>query len=380
MILFTKLRGFELRTAKNEHVGKIKDLVVRRSNWEIKGFLFSEGIFEGENFFPAELIKRVDYSEKAVLCYGVCKEEKLCDQLVPEEDICFSELLSQKAFSEDNFEIGIIYDGVIYVHLSPWSLEKILIDRGLMKRRSRISTGLISHITDENDVFLSLKHLDVDVEERNELERLGTQKTETQDEQKIVEKKLAELSETISKIEIKLEAFNIKSQTQEENIEEREEAKKEIKRQLRTTKRSIKSFEKEVSKIEEEVQSLGKEIPITKSVAEADKKVKTKLRDLKKQKKEREEELTRVKKCLDDDIKRKESFEAHIKKLDDEQKELEKENEDTKEVIKAMTHDFKERKREKNKLTRDFKKLEKKISKIEEQIKEITTPDIGAEE
>lgn len=380
MILFTKLRGFELRTAKNEHVGKIKDLVVRRSNWEIKGFLFSEGIFEGENFFPAELIKRVDYSEKAVLCYGVCKEEKLCDQLVPEEDICFSELLSQKAFSEDNFEIGIIYDGVIYVHLSPWSLEKILIDRGLMKRRSRISTGLISHITDENDVFLSLKHLDVDMEERNELERLGTQKTETQDEQKIVEKKLAELSETISKIEIKLEAFNIKSQTQEENIEEREEAKKEIKRQLRTTKRSIKSFEKEVSKIEEEVQSLGKEIPITKSVAEADKKVKTKLRDLKKQKKEREEELTRVKKCLDDDIKRKESFEAHIKKLDDEQKELEKENEDTKEVIKAMTHDFKERKREKNKLTRDFKKLEKKISKIEEQIKEITTPDIGAEE
>jgi len=380
MILFTKLRGFELRTAKNEPVGKIKDLVVRRGNWQIKGFLFSEGIFEGENFFPAELIKRVDYSEKAVLCYGVCKEEKLCDQLVPEEDICFSELISQKAFSEDNFEIGIIYDGVIYVHLSPWSLEKVLIDRGLMKRRSRISTGLISQITDENDVFLSLKHLDVDVEDRNELERLRTQKTETEDEQKIVEKKMTELSETISKIEIKLEAFNIKSLTQEENIEEREEAKKEIKQQLRTTKRSTKTLEKEASKIEEEVQSLGKEIPITKSVAEADKKVKTKLRDLKKKKKEGEEELARVKKCLDDDIKRKESFEAHIKKLDDEKEELEKENEDTKDVIKAMTLDFKERKREKNKLTRDFKKLEKKISKIEEHIKEITTPDIGAEE
>jgi len=311
MILFTKLKGFELRTPDNEPVGKIKDVVVKRNDWQVKGFLFSEGIFEGVNFFPAELIKRVDFSEKAVLCYGMCKEEELCDQLVPEEDIRLSALLSRrKAFSEDNFELGEIYDGVIYIHLSPWSFEKILIDRGLMKRRSRIGTDLISRVTEDGDVFLSLKHLEIDVEDRSELERLKGLKSEAEAEQKIIEKKLNELSETISKIEIKLEAFRIKDQNQEENIEEHEETKKEIRRQLKKTRREIRSLEKDVTELTETLGSLDREIKITKPVAEADTGVRKKLRELRKERKEKAGELKQLNKYLVDNGKRKESFEA----------------------------------------------------------------------
>lgn len=382
MILFSTLKGYELRTPTNEPIGKIKDIVVKKRNWQVKGFIFSEGMFdfEGDNFFPAELIKRVDFSEKAVLCYGVCREEELCGQIIEGEDIKLSDLLNRRTvYSEDKFEIGQTYDGVIYTHLSPWTLSKVLIGRGFMKRRSRLDTEKIGEISEDWDVFIGLKHLEVDREDSKELDDLRVQRQEVLDEQKIVEKRLGELSDIISRVEIKLEAYDIKIQHQKESIEEHEGTKDELSHQYKETKKLIRALKRQISRKEKALEELKKEIEVTKPVAEADKELTSKLRDLKKGRKELTAELKLLHKNLADDIKRRDGFQAHMDRLEEMEKELERGIDKNEDIIKAIKHDLRDRKREKGKATREFKKLEKRMSAIDDHINALLTPDLKDE-
>ena len=382
MIRFSVLNGYELRTPTNEPIGKIKDIVVKKKNWQVKGFIFSEGMFdfEGDNYFPAELIKRVDFSEKAVLCYGVCSEEDLCDQIVEGEDFRFSDILNHTVYSEDKFELGRLYEGIIYTHLSPWTLSKVLIDRGLMKRRSRLDTDKIGEINEDGDLFIGLKHLDVDREDSQELEVLKGKKQAVLEEQMLVEKRLGELSDIISRVEIKLEAYNIKIQYQKDGIDEHEGTKDELEHQFKETKKLVRSLKRQVGKKEKELAELNKDIEVTKPVAEADSKVKDKLKEMRKSKRELTGALKSLTKNLEDDIKRKEGFQAHIGKLEDMQKELETGIGKNEDISKAMKNDLRDRKKEKSKATREFRKLEKRMSAIDDHINDLLTPDLKDEE
>ncbi len=145
-MLYTKLKGYVIRTPSGLEPGKVSDLVVDLDNWMITWVIVSEGLLKKHVAYPASAIISMDEFEKVVLIQDMDPEDE------PEESSTqarMKDLTGMKVSTVEGEDVGKLYDLDVTTKLKKWKVWKILIRMGFQERRLRISPADVRDISDQ---------------------------------------------------------------------------------------------------------------------------------------------------------------------------------------------------------------------------------------
>jgi sporulation protein YlmC with PRC-barrel domain len=165
MVLYTELKDYDVVDKLGKEVGKIDDLIVDLSSWEITGIKLSHGILRKKVIHKLEHIEKTDEHEKKITIPSNAPEEEPIEKSSFTSALMDDDLIHKEVVSSDNNEIGKVYDVDIPIKLKHWKVWKILIKRGMKERRLRIAPDEIESVSEEIKLKKSLSEIDVDKDE-----------------------------------------------------------------------------------------------------------------------------------------------------------------------------------------------------------------------
>lgn len=147
-MLYSILKKCELTTTVGQKVGNITDLLVdtRKIPWTVKKIALKTRTLGRKTFaLPIDQVEKVNKTQKNVLVVGYVEPEP--SPTLSKVDMMFlTDLTKKNAVSEDDENIGKIYDFDVSTLTKPWTVEKVLIKTGIKKRRLRISVDRVKSI------------------------------------------------------------------------------------------------------------------------------------------------------------------------------------------------------------------------------------------
>lgn len=160
MMLGSKLKDFVVIDSLGEKVGHVKDMIVdtTKDEWDIVDVLISKGMIKGKGVFSFDSIEKIDENEEEIVLKEHAEIDDLNEEKFGHDYILMDEIKDKKIFSEDEEEIGKIYDFVVATTLTPWKTIKLLVhphEHIIKGRRIRLDVDNISKITDVITVALS---------------------------------------------------------------------------------------------------------------------------------------------------------------------------------------------------------------------------------
>jgi len=162
MVLFTELKHYEVVDKLGKEVGKVDDLIVDLSSWNITGIKLAHGILRKKVIHKLDHIEKTDEHEKRIVIPADAPEEEPPEKSTFSSAFLDDDLIHKEVISNDNNEIGKIYDIDIPINLKKWKVWKILIKRGLKERRLRIGPDDIEEVSEEVKLKKSLSEIDAD--------------------------------------------------------------------------------------------------------------------------------------------------------------------------------------------------------------------------
>ena len=160
MVLFTELKHYEVVDKLGKDVGKVDDLIVDLSNWNVTGIKLVHGILRKKVIHKLEHVQKTDEHEKRIVIPADAPEEEPPEKSTFSSAFIDDDLVHKVVVSNDNSEIGKIYDVDIPINLKKWKVWKILIKRGMKERRLRVSPDEIAEVSDEIKLKKSLSEID----------------------------------------------------------------------------------------------------------------------------------------------------------------------------------------------------------------------------
>ena len=154
-MLYSKLKKYTMVTPLGDKIGKVKGVMLDSKDWHVRGILVSSGFFKKVKY-SFDSVKNVDDNKMRIVTEG----KSLPLEKSTLEYISMDELMKKKIFSDDEKEIGKIYDTVITTKPEYWKMDKILIYHGAVKRRLRMSYSDIKSVTDR--ILLSKTYKEVE--------------------------------------------------------------------------------------------------------------------------------------------------------------------------------------------------------------------------
>ncbi len=146
LMLYTKLKGYVIRTPGGIEPGKVSDLVVDLDDWLVTWLVVSEGLLKKHVAFPASAILSLDEFEKVVLIRDMDPQNE------PEEDPTaarMKDLIGMKVSTAEGEDVGKLYDLDVTTKLKKWTVWKVLIRMGFAERRLRIPPSDVRDISDQ---------------------------------------------------------------------------------------------------------------------------------------------------------------------------------------------------------------------------------------
>jgi sporulation protein YlmC with PRC-barrel domain len=162
MVLFTELKHYEVVDKLGKEVGKVDDLIVDLSSWNITGIKLAHGILRKKVIHKLDHIEKTDEHEKRIVIPADAPEEEPPEKSTFSSAFLDDDLLHKEVISNDSNEIGKIYDIDIPIKLKKWKVWKILIKRGLKERRLRIGVDDIEEVSEEVRLKKSLSEIDAE--------------------------------------------------------------------------------------------------------------------------------------------------------------------------------------------------------------------------
>jgi sporulation protein YlmC with PRC-barrel domain len=162
MVLFSELEDYEVVDKLGKKVGKVDDLIVDLSTWNITGIKLAHGILRKKVIHKLEHIEKTDEHEKMIVIPADAPVEEPLEKSTFSSALLDDDLLHKEVISSDNNEVGKVYDIDIPISLKKWKVWKILIKRGMKERRLRINTDDIDSVSDEIKLKKSMSELDDD--------------------------------------------------------------------------------------------------------------------------------------------------------------------------------------------------------------------------
>jgi len=129
----------------------------------IKEIIVSKGVLKGKAIFPFNAINKFDEDEKSILLKEGTKLLDFDEEKLTHTYLSMDAVKDRNIFSNDEEEIGKIYDYVVAESLIPWQVIKILIkphEHFLTGRRIRLDVENISKIKDIITVHSSKTELE----------------------------------------------------------------------------------------------------------------------------------------------------------------------------------------------------------------------------
>jgi sporulation protein YlmC with PRC-barrel domain len=162
MVLFSELKAFKVVDKLGKDVGKIDDLIVDLSNWNITSIELSHGILRKKVIHKLDHIEKSDEHERKIVIPADAPEEEPPEKSSFTSAFLDDDLLGKKVISNDNNDVGKVYDFDVPISLKHWKIWKILIKRGLKERRLRVGPDEIDSVSEEVRLKKSLSEIDVD--------------------------------------------------------------------------------------------------------------------------------------------------------------------------------------------------------------------------
>lgn len=154
-MLYSKLKKYRMVTPLGDKIGKVKGVMLDSKDWHVRNIVASSGFFKKVEY-SFDSVKNVDDNKMRIVIEG---KSSLLEKSTLEY-ISMDELMKKKIFSDDEKEIGKIYDAVITTKPEYWKMDKILIYHGAAKRRLRMSYSDIKSLTDK--IVLSRTYKEVE--------------------------------------------------------------------------------------------------------------------------------------------------------------------------------------------------------------------------
>lgn len=154
-MLYSKLKRYKVVMPLGDKIGSVKGVMLDSKDWHVKDVVVSSGLFKKVRY-SFEDVKNVDDNKMRIVMEG--KSSSVDKSTL--EYLSMDELMKKKIFSDDEKEIGKIYDTVITTKPEYWKMDKILIYHGAAKRRLRISYSDIKSVTDK--ILLSKTYKEVE--------------------------------------------------------------------------------------------------------------------------------------------------------------------------------------------------------------------------
>lgn len=153
--LYSEIRKMKVNTPIEENAGKIIDILGHKSGkyWECKEVEIRSGLIKSEkNYFEVEDFDNVE-KEWIEMDKGI---EDGKDSYSTPIDISLSNMKGKKVITQDEEEVGVIYDYEIQVDSRPWKVWYILVRPGGIsptKRRKRVSMEDIKSVETEQVIL-----------------------------------------------------------------------------------------------------------------------------------------------------------------------------------------------------------------------------------
>jgi sporulation protein YlmC with PRC-barrel domain len=152
MVLYSELKGYKVVNQLGKELGKINELIVDLSDWEIKNIILTHGLRRKHVSHKLESLKSADEANKKLIIPSDSPEEEVPETSSLEAAFVKDDLLGKKVVSSDHQDVGKVYDFDVPLSLKHWKIWKVLIKRGLKERRLRIGPDEILSV--EKDVVL----------------------------------------------------------------------------------------------------------------------------------------------------------------------------------------------------------------------------------
>ena len=157
MIHVSDMKGFEVEYRTGDRIGKLEDLAVDSTTdkWPVVGLIVDMGLGKDDKLIdPGEHIKvdldeehNIELGGKATLRTPHTDASRL-------DHLRMSFVDGKKVFSKDDQLLGKVYDAVVFTHIKPWKVKKLLVStRGLRSRRMRVDVRDVVKVSDEGIVL-----------------------------------------------------------------------------------------------------------------------------------------------------------------------------------------------------------------------------------
>ncbi len=157
MIQISDMRGFAIEYRTGDRIGKLGDLAVDTTKelWPVVGLIVDMGFGKGDKMIdPGEHIE-VDIEEERNIELGgkaILRDPHTDASRLDHMRLHF--LDGKKVFSSDEQLVGKVYDAVVFTHIKPWNVKKLLVStKGLKSRRIRLDVNDITKVTTDGIVL-----------------------------------------------------------------------------------------------------------------------------------------------------------------------------------------------------------------------------------
>lgn len=164
MMLGSEIKDYNVLNSIGEKIGNVKDVIVdtTKGKWYVIDVIVSKGLLKGRAIFSFGDIEKINEEENEIILKEHTKINDLDEEKFAHDYLTMDMIKDKKIFSEDEEEIGKIYDFVIATDLKPWETIKLLVkphEHIIKGRRIRLDVDDISKISDVINVKLTKDNL-----------------------------------------------------------------------------------------------------------------------------------------------------------------------------------------------------------------------------
>jgi len=150
LILYSKLKGYEIRSPTGDKIGTLKDLYVNTTStpWKVESLAIAPKRL-GKGFIHSmSEVQKIEKPKHYIELMSHAEKEPI-PEISRHTFMSIAELKRRKFVDEEGKKVGRLADAVVHIGTHPWTIEKLIIDVGRGKRRLRIGPELIKSIKQE---------------------------------------------------------------------------------------------------------------------------------------------------------------------------------------------------------------------------------------
>lgn len=150
LVLYSKLKGYKVVTPTGDKIGGLKDLYVDTTStpWKVESLAIASRRVGKAFVHSMSEVQKIEKPERYIELMSHAEREPLPRTSKPGA-MSIVDLKKRKFVDEEGGKVGKLGDVAVHIGITPWTIEKLIIDVGVGKRRLRLDPENVKTIKQE---------------------------------------------------------------------------------------------------------------------------------------------------------------------------------------------------------------------------------------